>query len=100
LALDRPDLPERKDDVTIGVLCAAMRFDKAAYRVPWEVFRADVLEAQGWKLHRVWTPQLLRNLKGAINGVLLEVQRWLRNGAAMQQGKPTSVRPESDASLN
>ncbi len=47
--------PERLDDVTIGLLCDGSRFAKAADRVQWDIFRAEILESQKWRLLRLWT---------------------------------------------
>jgi hypothetical protein len=69
--------PQRVEDVTIGVLCDTNRFDQAADPVEWEVFRTMVLESQNWQLHRVWTPQFFRDVRGSIEGVLTDVQRFL-----------------------
>lgn len=61
--------PRRADDVTIGLLCDATRFEKAEDRVEWEVFRTAILESQGWKLKRLWTPQTMRNLEGELQAI-------------------------------
>lgn len=50
--------PERAEDVTIGVLCDMTRFSHAADAVEWDLFRTGVLENQGWKFHRIWSPAL------------------------------------------
>jgi hypothetical protein len=50
--------PEREEDVTIGVLCDMTRFSPATDPVEWDLFRTGVLEGQGWKFHRVWSPAL------------------------------------------
>lgn len=55
--------PERPEDVTVGVLCDGSRFAKAADRVQWDIFRTEVLERQGWKLFRIWSPQFFRDPK-------------------------------------
>lgn len=50
--------PEKAQDVTIGVLCDMTRFPHAADPVEWDLFRTGVLENQGWKFHRIWSPAL------------------------------------------
>ncbi len=62
--------PTKAEDVTIGVLCDTARFERARDKVEWDVFRTRVLEAQGWKLHRVWTPQFVRNPEGALKKII------------------------------
>ncbi|MDB5297953.1 MAG: helicase, partial [Phycisphaerales bacterium] len=48
----------------VGVLCDAARFAPADDLMAWDVFRTGVLEAQGWRLHRVWTPHFFRDPAG------------------------------------
>ncbi len=57
------------NDATLGVLCDATRYDKAPDRVQWDIFRTEILEAQGWKLQRLWTPHLFRNAARAVEAV-------------------------------
>ncbi len=64
--------PTRAEDVTIGILCDSARFARARDKVEWDAFRTRVLEAQGWRLHRVWTPQFVRNPEGSVKSVLEE----------------------------
>ncbi len=67
LALHHPTQPEA---VTVGVLCDGSRYPKAADRVEWDLFRTAVLEGQGWKLVRLWTPHFFRDPEGATTRVL------------------------------
>lgn len=62
--------PARPADVSIGVLCDGHRYGRAADPVEWEVFRTGILEWQGWKLHRLWTPQFFRDPSGRIAAIL------------------------------
>jgi hypothetical protein len=62
--------PARADDVTLGVLCDTTRFTQAADPVEWDIFRTGILEAQGWKLHRVWTPHFYRDAEGGVRAVI------------------------------
>jgi hypothetical protein len=48
----------------LGVLCDAARFAPADDLMEWDVFRTGILEAQGWALHRVWTPHFFRDPQG------------------------------------
>jgi hypothetical protein len=57
-AIVHPGLPA---DVTVGVLADFNRFAKTPDPIEWELFRSQVLAQQGWTLHRVWTPALLRD---------------------------------------
>lgn len=66
VALTHPALPA---DVTIGVLTDFTRYIKTPDPIAWEHFRSVVLEAQGWKLHRVWTPALFRDPDTHLNRI-------------------------------
>jgi hypothetical protein len=63
VAVQHPSDPE---DVTLGVLCDGPRFAKAPDPVEWDVFRTAILERQGWKLYRLWTPHFFRDPDSAI----------------------------------
>jgi hypothetical protein len=49
-----------------GVLCDSSRFTGAQDPVEWDVFRTGMLEAMGWKLERVWSPQVYRDLESTV----------------------------------
>jgi len=61
--------PQRSDDVTIGVLCDGCRFSKASDPVEWDVFRTAILEGQGWKFERLWTPHFVRDVSGTLEAL-------------------------------
>ena len=65
-AIVHPALPA---DVTIGVLTDFNRFAKTPDPIEWELFRSLVLSEQGWSLHRVWTPALLRDWQRELTGI-------------------------------
>jgi hypothetical protein len=56
-------------------------FAKAADRVQWDIFRAEVLESQKWRLLRLWSPQLFRNPAAAIARIKKTVDEWLAEEA-------------------
>ena len=62
--------PENPDTVTLGVLCDGTRYVAADDPIEWDIFRTAVHESQGWKLHRVWTPQFFRDPQAALAGIL------------------------------
>ncbi|MFY0522910.1 AAA domain-containing protein [Archangium gephyra] len=62
--------PRRAGDVTVGVLCDGTRYPKAADPVEWDLFRTAILEGQGWKLVRLWTPHFFRDPESAREKVL------------------------------
>lgn len=54
----------------VGVLCDGCRFDGAEDPVQWDIFRTAMHESQGWKLHRLWTPQFFRDPEGCMAAML------------------------------
>lgn len=79
IAMVHPQLPE---DVTIGVLTDFNRFRKTPDPVDWERFRSLIFRSQGWKLHRLWSPRLLRDPDGELQEVLKSHNEAVRNEAA------------------
>ncbi len=69
--------PTRAEDVTVGVLCDFTRFAQAEDPVEWEIFRSWILETQGWKLHRLWTPHFFRDRQGCTQAILNDVRELL-----------------------
>ncbi len=72
--------PLRPEDVTIGVLCDMSRYSRAADPVEWDLFRTSVLEKQGWKFHRTWSPALFAN-PDRQKQAIVEASRELGNKA-------------------
>ncbi|MFP2911920.1 AAA domain-containing protein, partial [Pyxidicoccus sp. 3LFB2] len=81
--------PTQLDDVTVGVLCDGTRYPKAADRVEWDLFRTGVLEGQGWRLVRLWTPHFFRDPEGATTRVLQAAGDKLMREPASAQGPGT-----------
>lgn len=77
IAMHHPQVPE---DVTVGVLTDFARFDSAGHPIEWDIFRSRVLKATGWKLHRVWSPVVFRDLAGTLE--------TLAESAAQEASKP------------
>lgn len=69
--------PRRAEDVTIGILCDATRFDQADDMVEWDIFQAAIHESQGWQLHRVWTPHFFRDPHGHVRRIVDRVNKFL-----------------------
>jgi len=86
IALHHPSVP---GDVTVGLLCDGTRYPKAADRVEWDLFRTAVLEGQGWKLVRLWTPHFFRDPEGATTHVLQTVGDLLMRQPATAQATDT-----------
>jgi hypothetical protein len=84
--------PSRPGDVTVGVLCDAARFTASEDPVEWDVFRTGVLESQGWRLHRLWSPHFFRDPTGAVATILQDAQAELagdasRHGIRVSRGR-------------
>lgn len=61
--------PRFVEDVTVGLLCDMNRYARADDPIEWEIFRTDVLEATGWELKRVWSPQFFRDPLGVSQAI-------------------------------
>jgi hypothetical protein len=87
--------PGRPEDVPLGVLCDASRFAGAEDPMEWDVFRTGILEGQGWRLHRVWTPHFFRDPKGATRALLIEAQAAAAEAARekAEAARPTREKP-------
>jgi hypothetical protein len=85
LALRRPDAPS---DIAAGMLCDMSRFGGSEDPTEWDVFRTAVLEKQGWRLHRLWTPHFFRDPKGAVKTILREMN---------EPAPPTGAGPKQPA---
>jgi hypothetical protein len=70
--------PRSAEDVTIGVLCDLTRFEAAADPVEWEIFRSSILQGQGWKLHRLWTPHYFRDPEGCLQRIAEDARSHTR----------------------
>jgi hypothetical protein len=79
--------PTRAEDVTVGVLRDGARYDKAEDPIEWEVFRTQILRAQGWQFVRVWTPQFFRDPEREIAAVKRE------SDALVQKEPPPAAVP-------
>ncbi|HEX8439541.1 MAG TPA: AAA domain-containing protein [Archangium sp.] len=85
--------PRRAGDVTVGVLCDGTRYPKATDPVEWDLFRTAVLESQGWKLVRLWSPHFFRDPQGAREKVLQAASEQIARqppvpASASTQGEP------------
>lgn len=69
--------PRFVEDVTIGLLCDLNRYHRADDPLDWEIFRTDILEATGWQLQRIWTPQFFRDSIGVCQRVVTSVNDYL-----------------------
>jgi hypothetical protein len=69
--------PQRAEDVTVGVLCDFAQYPRAQDPVEWDAFRTAIHESQGWRLHRLWTPQYFRDADKSVNAITRDVQAFL-----------------------
>jgi hypothetical protein len=56
------------------VLCDSNRYLQAPDPVEWDLFRVAVHESQGWKLHRIWSPQFFRDPHAHLAAIAQQVQ--------------------------
>ena len=80
--------PHRAGDVTVGVLCDFNRYAHAEDPVEWELFRTSMLEAQGWRFHRVLSPGLFANPRKLLADLA---------AAAQAQAQPSPTEPNRRA---
>ncbi len=69
--------PSRPGDVTIGLLCDGCRYAGADDVLEWDIFRTGILTAQGWQLHRIWTPRFFRDPRGSIEEIVKAASDFL-----------------------
>jgi very-short-patch-repair endonuclease len=50
-------------------MCDGTRYDKTDDLVEWDVFRTEVLESQGWKLLRLFSPNVFRDLEAVLTQI-------------------------------
>lgn len=62
--------PTKVHDVTCGLLCDFARYAPGQDPIEWDLFRTAILEAQGWRLERIWTPAIIRDLTGTMQRIL------------------------------
>jgi hypothetical protein len=89
--------PQRAEDVTVGVMCDLTRFARAEDPVEWELFRTGVLESQGWRLHRLWTPHFFRDRQGCTQAILKDVAEMLANEEEKDAIRVVGVKGGSDS---
>jgi hypothetical protein len=89
--------PQRAEDVTVGVMCDLTRFAQAEDPVEWELFRTGVLESQGWRLHRLWTPHFFRDRQGCTEAILKDVAEMLANEEEKDAIRVVGVEGGSDS---
>jgi hypothetical protein len=58
----------------VGVLCDFAQYARAQDPVEWDVFRTAIHESQGWRLHRVWSPQFFRDAQRTIGVIARDLK--------------------------
>ncbi len=79
--------PSRTDGATVGVLCDSSRFAAADDPMEWDVFRSGILEGQGWKLHRVWTPHFFRDPRGCTQALVTQARSAASEARTQSAGR-------------
>jgi hypothetical protein len=70
--------PVHPEDVTIGVMCDMTRYPQADDPVEWDIFRTAILESQGWRIQRLWSPVFFRDPKGCTDAVVAKAAEMLK----------------------
>ena len=83
--------PSRPEDRTLGLLCDGTRFQNVDDAVAWDVFRTAVLEGQGWKIRRCWTPEFFRDPLGSVAAFVTAAAR-----IAEDEPDPEGIPVQSD----
>jgi hypothetical protein len=91
--------PARAEDVTVGILCDTTRFAGSDDAIEWEVFRTAMLERQGWKLHRVWTPHFFRDPSGCCAAILKDVESALTSESGDDPAATAAATPAAAAPM-
>jgi len=66
VACTHPFMPA---DVTVGVMIDFSRFHKTPDPIEWDLFRTEILRAQGWEIERHWSPVLFRKHEECITKI-------------------------------
>ena len=90
--------PIEAEMVTAGVLCDMTRFKQVEDPVEWELFRLGVHLAQGWHLHRVWSPAVFRDLERVQQEIAAAANAAQETEDAKARFQPVAERPNPDAS--
>ncbi len=85
VALAHPAMPE---DVTIGVLTDFNRYRNTPDPIDWELFRTEIHRAQGWKLERVWSPRLFRDLASEMTKIVGQHRLSVDGGFGSNESSP------------
>ncbi len=66
------DLTPKQSDgsLPLGIVIDGTRFKSVDDPIAWDLFRMNILKAQGWNLQRIWTPHFFRDPAGALKKVL------------------------------
>ena len=67
--------PGRDGDMALGLLCDLARFPAGLDAVDWDAFKTSLLDQQGWKLMRVWTPRFFLNPEQGLALIAEETKR-------------------------
>ena len=80
--------PIEAELVTAGVLCDMTRFKQVEDPVEWELFRLGVHLAQGWHLHRVWSPAVFRDLEQVRHDIAVAAKTAQQAGESKTRFNP------------
>src|SRR5439155_13397958 len=87
---------ERPGRYLIGVECDGATYHRAAVARDRDRLRQKVLEDLGWKIHRIWSTDWIRDRNGALQRLLERVEQLQQGGAG--SGGTGSTEPQSSGS--
>ena len=66
--------PERPGRYLLGVECDGARYHSSAIARDRDRLRQQILESLGWKIHRIWSTDWIRDRKGALSRLLRRIE--------------------------
>ena len=89
--------PIEVEMVTAGVLCDMTRFRQVDDPVEWELFCLSVHLAQGWHLHRVWSPAVFRDLERVRHEIAAAAKAAQETEEGKTRSQPVAERAVTEA---
>ena len=96
LAVVDPDQPSR---YVLGIECDGAMYHSARSARDRDRLRQQVLEAVGWRLHRIWSTDWLRDPTRAADRVVAAIEEARRNAALDQPDEEPAETPTSPTGL-
>ena len=66
--------PEKPSEYLLGIICDGYNYNLAKTARDREVVQGSVLQALGWKLHRVWSPDWWEKREQVLDGIISAIK--------------------------